>query len=41
MDSIRLALSIVEAKGWEFHQIDVKNAFIHEDLSDEIYMEHP
>jgi hypothetical protein len=41
MDSICLALSIVEAKGWESHQMDVKNAFLHEDLSEEIYMEQP
>jgi len=41
MDSIQLALSIVAAKGWEVHQMDMKNAFIHGDLSEEIYMEQP
>ena len=41
MDSIRLALAIVVAKGWEVHQMDVKNAFLHGDLSEEIYMEQP
>jgi hypothetical protein len=41
MDSIHLALSISKAKGWEFHQMDVKNAFIHGDLFEEIYMEQP
>jgi hypothetical protein len=41
MDSIRLALSITAAKGWEFHQMDMKNAFLHGDLSKEIYMEQP
>jgi hypothetical protein len=41
MDSIRLALSIAVAKGWEVHQMDVKNSFVHGDLSEEIYMEHP
>jgi hypothetical protein len=41
MDSIRLALDIVIAKGWEFHQKDVNNAFLHSDLSEEIYMEQP
>jgi hypothetical protein len=32
-DSIRLALSIVASKGWEVHQLDVKNYFLHGDLS--------
>jgi hypothetical protein len=41
MDSIHLELSIVEAKGWKFHQMDVKNAFLHDDHSEEIYMVHP
>jgi len=41
MDSIRLALAIAEAKGWEFHQMDVKNSFLHGDISEEIYMEQP
>jgi hypothetical protein len=41
MDFIHLALAITVAKGWEVHQMDVKNAFLHGDLSEEIYMEHP
>ena len=34
MDSIHLALSIVEDKGWEVHQMDMNNAFLHGDLSE-------
>eukprot|EP00253_Pinus_taeda_P032902 PITA_32902 len=41
MDSIRLALSIAATRGWEVHHMDVKNAFIHGDLQEEIYMEQP
>jgi hypothetical protein len=41
MDSIRLVLSIVATKGWEVHQMDVKNEFLHNDLFEEIYMEKP
>jgi hypothetical protein len=41
MDSIHLALAIAAAKAWEVHQIDMKNAFLHGDLSEEIYMQHP
>jgi len=41
MDSIHFPLSIAVAKGWEVHHMDVKNAFLHDDLSEEIYMEQP
>jgi hypothetical protein len=41
MDSIRLALSIMATKGWEVHQMDIKNKFLHGDLYEEIYIEHP
>jgi hypothetical protein len=41
MDSIQLALAIATTKGWEVHHMDVKNAFLHSDLSKEIYMEQP
>ena len=37
MNSIRLVLSLVASYKWEFHQMDVKSAFLHE----EIYMEQP
>jgi hypothetical protein len=39
MDSICLVLSIVVTKGWEFHQMNMTNEFLHGDLSEEIYME--
>jgi hypothetical protein len=41
MDSIRLTLAIVTTKGWEVHQMDMKNTFLHGDLFEEIYMEQP
>eukprot|EP00253_Pinus_taeda_P027984 PITA_27984 len=41
MDSIRLTLAIAAAQQWEVHQMDVKNSFLHGDLSEEIYMEQP
>ena len=41
MDFIRLALSIAANKGWEVHHMDMKNAFLHGDISKEIYMEKP
>jgi hypothetical protein len=39
MDSIQLALSIAEAKGWEVQEMDMNNAFLHGDIFEEIYME--
>jgi hypothetical protein len=39
MESIHLALAIATTKGWEVHRMDVNNAFLHGDLSEEIYME--
>jgi hypothetical protein len=41
MDSIQLALSIAVAKEWEVHYRDVKNAFLHGDIFEEIYMDQP
>jgi hypothetical protein len=41
MDSIQLALAIAATKGWEVHQMEMKNAFLHGDLSEEIYWEQP
>ena len=38
MDSIRLVLAIVASKCWEIHHMDVKNAFIHGEIQEEIYM---
>jgi hypothetical protein len=41
MDSILLALSIATAVGWEVHHMDMKNDFLHRDLSEDIYMDQP
>ena len=41
MNSIRIVLSLVASHKWEVHQMDVKYAFLHGDLKEEIYMEQP
>ena len=41
MDSIRLVFSIAASKQWEAHHMDVKSAFLHGDLEEEIYMKQP
>eukprot|EP00253_Pinus_taeda_P023918 PITA_23918 len=41
MNSIRFVLSLAASLKWEVHQMDVKSAFLHGDLHEEIYMEQP
>ena len=41
MTSIRTILSIAASLDLEVEQLDVKTAFLHEDLEEEIYMEQP
>ena len=41
MNSIRILLSLAANFGWPFHQFDVKNAYLHGDLDEEVYMDIP
>ena len=38
MSSIRVALGLVARLNLEVEQLDVKTAFLHDDLEEEIYM---
>jgi Reverse transcriptase (RNA-dependent DNA polymerase)/Integrase core domain len=41
LNTIRVILSLAANFDWPLHQFDVKNAFLHGDLEEEIYMEIP
>ena len=40
-DSIRLALAIAASRQWEVHHMNVKCAFLHGDMNEEIYIQEP
>lgn len=39
--TVRLFIAIAVSLGWNLHQLDVNNVFLHSTLTDEIYMEPP
>jgi histone deacetylase 1/2 len=39
--TIRIVFSIVVSRGWSLRQLDVKNAFLHGVLEEEVYMKQP
>lgn len=41
MNTVRVILFLAANRGWELHQFDVKNAFLHGDLKEESFMEVP
>ena len=41
MTTIRKFLTITASQHWCLHQLDVKNAFLHGDLNEDIYMHPP
>ena len=40
-NTVRIILPLAAHFGWEMHQFDVKNAFLHGSLEEEVYMEIP
>jgi len=41
MNTVKIILSLATHFGWEMHQFDVKNAFLHGSFEEEVYMEIP
>ena len=39
--SVRLFISLVASYGWDLHQLDIINVFLHGDLHEEVYIEQP
>ncbi|GKA78124.1 ribonuclease H-like domain-containing protein [Tanacetum coccineum] len=39
--TIQIVLSLATSRHWPIHQLDVKNAFLHGDLSETVYMHQP
>ena len=38
---VRLFISLAATYDWPLYQLDIKNAFLHGDLQEEVYMEQP
>ena len=41
LESVRAVLSLAASMDWKINQFDVKTAFLHGELTEDIYMEQP
>jgi hypothetical protein len=41
LDTVRLLLGFAANKGWKVHHLDIKSAFLHGELEEEVYVSQP
>ena len=41
IETVRLIIGIAASRGWELHHLDVKTAFLHGDLKEEVFVSQP
>ncbi len=41
MATMRAVIVVAASRGWVLHQMDVKNAFLHGELQEEVYLDQP
>jgi hypothetical protein len=41
LDTVRLLIALATHKGWEMHHLDVKSAFMNDELQEEVFVHQP
>lgn len=41
LDTVRLILALATQHGWEIYQLDLKSAFLHGELKEEVFVQQP
>ena len=41
LDTIRIVISLAKQKAWVIYQLDVKSAFLHGEITEEVFVEQP